>query len=126
MSNPNDIPFFNKRPTQPPLNRDQQKAAFDALRADYFKEPPPTPKFETPVLKEYKLGEKESLQSVQQQLAERGMNVPLQQITEVLEEKKQHDTVKQFYCRHAFQTVQARVMLIPVKYKICSKCGLVK
>jgi hypothetical protein len=126
MSNPNEIPFFNKRPTQPPLNRDQQKAAFDALRSDYFREPPPTPKFEVPQVKEYKLGEKETLVSIQQQFAERGMQAPLQQITEVLEEKKQQDTVKQFYCRHVFQTVQTRVMLIPVKYKICSKCGLVK
>jgi hypothetical protein len=126
MSNPDEIPFFNKRPTQPPLNRDQQKAAFDALRANYFTEAPPTPKFETPFVKEYKLSEKESLMSVQQQLAERGMQAPLKQITEVLEEKKQQDTVKQFYCRHVFQTVQTRVMLIPVKYKICNKCGMVK
>lgn len=120
------LPIFNGRPTQPPLNRDQQKTAFEALKNSYFHEAPPTPQFPVQPIKDYKLSEQEQLLAAQAQLKERGMKEPLIKVEERLEEKKTADTIKSFYCNHNFQTVNANWGVFPIKYKICKKCGIVK
>ena len=114
------------RPTQPPLNREQQKTAFEALKNSYFQQPQPTPQWQLPAIKDYKLSETEQLKAVQQQFQERNLQQPLAKVEERIEEKKTADTIKTFYCHHSFQLVKATWMVIPIKYKICSKCGLVK
>jgi predicted Zn-ribbon and HTH transcriptional regulator len=119
-------PMLNGKPTQAPLNREQQKHAFENLRNEYFKEPLPVPKINVGELKEYKLTESEQLRAVQVQMQERGMNQQVLKLDERLEEKKTQDIIKSFYCTHIFQTVKATWMVLPIKYKICKKCGLVK
>jgi hypothetical protein len=119
-------PLLNGRPTQAPLNREQQKTAYEALKSEYFKEPPAMPQMVQPIIKEYKLSESEQLRALQAQMKERGMNSQVAVVEERLEEKKVEDTIKTFYCRHAFQKINARWSVFPITCKICSKCGLVK
>jgi hypothetical protein len=119
-------PMLNGRPTQAPLNRDQQKSAFEQLKGDYFKAAAPAPQWSIPAVKEYKLSEEEQLKAAQAQMKERGLQVQVAVVEERLEEKQTQDRIKSFYCRHEFQIVKAQWMVLPIKYKICSKCGLVK
>lgn len=119
-------PLLNGRPTQAPLNRAQQKTAFEKLRGEYFKDPQPTPQWSIPVIKEYKLNESEQLKAAQDQMKERGLQMQVAKVEERLEEKKVEDTIKAFYCRHDFQTVKTQFGILPVKYKICRKCQIVK
>lgn len=119
-------PTLNGRPTQAPLNREQQKIAYESLKAEYFKEKPALPQMNQPIIKEYKLSEAEQLKALQAQMKERGMKVEVQAVEERLEEKKVEDTIKTFYCRHIFTKINARWGVLPVNCKICSKCGLVK
>jgi hypothetical protein len=50
-------PTLNGRPTQAPLNREQQKIAYEALKSEYFKEKPAMPQMSQPIIREYKLSE---------------------------------------------------------------------
>lgn len=121
-------PILAGKPTQAPLNREEQKMAFEALKKSYFQEsppPPPTPQILQGV-KETKLSESEQLKALRSQMAERGFTGEVAKVDERLEEKKTADTIKSFYCNHQFQIVKAQFMLMPIKYKICLKCGLVK
>lgn len=119
-------PLLNGRPTQAPLNREQQKTAFEKLRGEYFKEPQPTPQWSIPAIQEYKLSESEQLKAAQDQMKKRGLQMQVAKVEERLEEKKVEDTIKAFYCRHDFQTVKTQFGILPVKYKICRKCQIVK
>jgi len=120
-------PLLNGKPTQAPLNREQQKIAFESLKQSYFQEQPPTPSMAIQPIKEYKLTEVEQLKALQLQMKERNMNVEnIKEITERIDEKKTQETIKTFYCHHIFQLVKASWGILPVKYKVCSKCGLVK
>lgn len=119
--------MFNGRPTQAPLNREEQKAAFEALKHQYFVEPPPMPQFPLQATKEFKLTESEALKTMQQQMQERGMETQvIQKVEEKIQENTTKEVIKQFYCRHNFQRVNTRWNSIPINYKICQKCGLVK
>ena len=119
-------PLLNGKPTQAPLNREEQKVAFEALKQSYFKEQPLTPTMPLQAIKEYKLSETEQLKALQQQMKDRNMNMETLKIEERIEEKKTQETIKTFYCHHNFQLVKASWGILPVKYKVCSKCGLVK
>jgi hypothetical protein len=119
-------PIVNGKPTQLPLNRQEQKVAFEALKNTYFLQPPPVPQFPLQPIKEYKLSESEQLLATQTQMKERGMTEPLVKVEQRLEEKKTADTIKSFYCHHVFQSVSARWGVFPINYKICKKCNLVK
>ena len=77
-------------------------------------------------MKEYKLSEKEQLKAAKAQMEERGLKEQVQKVEDRLEEQQTTDTIKQFYCRHNFQLVNTRWMGIPIKYKICQKCNVVK
>ncbi len=119
-------PIVNGRPTQTPLNREEQKTAFEKLKGEYFKTPEPAPQWSIPAIKEYKLSEAEQLKAAQEQMKERGLQVQVAKVEERLEEKRVEDTIKTFYCRHEFQIVKTQFGILPVKYKICKKCQLVK
>ena len=119
-------PMLNGKPTQPPLNREQQKTAFEQLKGEYMRTSTPAPQWPLQSIKEYKLTEEEQLRATQAQMKERGLQIQAAVVEERLEEKQTHDRIKTFYCRHVFQTVQAKIMILPIKYKICQKCGLVK
>lgn len=119
--------MLNGRPTQAPLNREEQKAAFEALKYQYFVEPPPTPTFPMQGIKESSLSESEGLKAMQRQMTERGMEIQeIKKVEEKIQENTTKETIKQFYCRHNFQQVNTRWMGLPIKYKICQKCSLVK
>jgi hypothetical protein len=120
------IPTLNQRPTQPPLDRTQQQSAYEQLKQSYFTERPPVPSFPLAPAQELKLSETQQLQALRDQMKERGLQMEVKAVETRLEEKKTADTVKQFYCTHTFQTVNAKFGILPIRYKICSKCGLVK
>jgi len=121
------VPTLNQRPTQPPLNRDQQKTAFEMLKQQYSQESASQPVAQFGGLKEYKLSEEEALRAMQTQLQERNIQPQVQkQLETKLEEKHQTAVVKQFYCQHVFSAVKATFMGLPIRYKVCSKCQLVK
>jgi hypothetical protein len=122
----NQPPIVNGKPTQLPLNRDEQKIAFELLKNSYFQAPTPVPQFPLQPIKEYKLSESEQLVAAQTQMKERGLSMPLEKVEQRLEEKKTADTIKSFYCHHIFQSINAKWGVFPIKYKICKKCGLVK
>jgi hypothetical protein len=113
-------------PTMKPLTREQQKAAFDALKQNYTHEQPPTPLFPMAPVKDYKLSQEDQLKAAQEQFKERGLQIQVKKVETQLEEKKTATTVQQFYCRHVYQAVRVKMLGIPVQYKLCQKCGLVK
>jgi hypothetical protein len=113
-------------PTVKPLNREQQKVAFDALKQSYSHEVPPNPVFPLAPVKEFKLTQEQQLKAAQEQFTERGLQQQVTKVEKQLEEKKTSTTINQFYCRHVYQAVNAKLMGIPVRYKVCQKCGLVK
>jgi hypothetical protein len=120
------IPSLNARPTQPPLDRNQQQSAFERLKQQYNTEAPPPQAFPMEARKDVALSERQTLDAIKSQLQERGMTEFVPKVEEKLQENQTHTTVSQFYCRHTFQQVKANFGIIPVKYKICSKCGIVK
>ena len=126
--NPQRPPIgFSGLPTQAPLNRQEQKSAFEALKQQYFQEPTPTPYLGFHPLKETKLSESEALKTLAAQMEERNLRADqIQQVEKKVEEIQMTETVKQFYCRHTFNPVKAKFMGLPVRYKVCTKCGLVK
>jgi len=120
-------PMLNQRPTQAPLNRDQQKSAFEAMKQQYNQEPPPVPQLGLQAIKEYTLTEEDALRAMKLQLQERNIQPDtLKTVDAKIEEKQQTTTVKQFYCHHVFTAVRASFMGMPIRYKICKTCGLVK
>lgn len=119
-------PLVNGRPTQAPLNREEQKTAYEKLKGEYFKTPEITPQWTIQPIKEYKLSEAEQLKATQEQMRQRGLQVQAANIEMRLEEKKVEDTIKTFYCRHEFHSVKATFGVLPIKYKICKKCQIVK
>jgi hypothetical protein len=68
--------------------------------------------------------EEQQLQEFRKLLNDRGMKTKI--IDEKLEEKKTSTVIKQFYCNHIFSPIRASYMGLPIRYKICSKCGIVK
>jgi len=118
---------LNKRPTQAPLNREEQAKQFEALKTSYFSVPvEKPPEFPLQPQKIDRPSETSQLKEFQQRLAERGLEETAKKIETRVEENKTAETVKQFYCHHTFTPVRAHFMSMPIRYKICSKCGLVK
>lgn len=120
------IPTLNQRPTQPPLNREQQAAAFAQRQQMYFQQPAPTPQFPVTPFKEQPISEQQQLEAAKQQMDERGLQQQAAKFTEAIQETQTKETIKQFYCSHTFQVVNAKLSVFPIRYKICKKCGLVK
>ncbi len=120
------IPTLNQRPTQPPLNREQQALAFAERQQMYFQQPPPTPQFPITPFKEQPVSEQQQLEAAKRQMDERGLKEQAVKLTEAIEETNTKHTIKQFYCSHTFQAVKAQFSVLPIRYKICTKCGLVK
>ena len=118
---------LNQRPTQAPLNREEQAKQFEALKHSYAA-PAPTkpPVFPLQPQTIDRPSETSQLKEFQQRLAERGLEEIAKKVESHVEENKTAETVKQFYCRHSFTPVRAHFMSMPIRYKICSKCGLVK
>lgn len=121
--------ILNGRPTQEPLNREEQKSAFEALKRQYTapQEPQPQPRLPFQEIKEFKLSAQEQLKALEQQMKDRGMEpTAIAKVEEKVQETEKKQVVKQFYCRHVFQRVEASFWGLPIRTKICSKCGLVK
>jgi len=118
---------FSGFPTQAPLNRQEQKVAFEALKQQYFQEPTTTPYLGFQPLKESKLSESEALKSLATQMEERNLRAEhIQQVEKKVKEIQMTETVKQFYCSHTYNPVKASFLGMPIRYKVCTKCGLVK
>lgn len=122
-----NIPILNQRPTQPPLNREEQAAAFTQRQQMYMSPPSaPPPQFPITPYKELPVSEQQQLEAAKRQMDERGLKQEAVKLTKDIEEKHAHQTVQQFYCAHVFQAVKAQISIFPIRYKICKKCGLVK
>jgi ABC-type phosphate/phosphonate transport system substrate-binding protein len=115
-----------------PLNREEQKRAFEEKLAQFsvFQESPPIPTFPVQPVKDMKPPETDQLALYQQRLAEYGKTAEIakeaENVQQHIEDTKQKKTIQTFYCSHSFMTVAASWMGIPIKYKICKKCNLVK
>lgn len=118
--------FLKGRYGYPQISREAQTAKFQSMKTSYFQEPQEKPVWQLPGIKETKLTEAEQLAAMRNQFSERKMVEQAVQIEEKMEDKKSMDTIKTFYCSHAFQTVKVQMSIFPIKYRICSKCGLVK
>ena len=116
--------MINGRPTQAPLNREEQATAFEALKRQYTIEETKIPEFPIQGIKDLKLSEMEQLKALQAQMAERGLKET--KVTEHIHENQQKQIVGQFYCRHVFAKVNASFFGMPIRTKVCNKCGLVK
>lgn len=114
------------RPTQRPLNREEQKMQFEALQNRYSIPPQTIPTFPIESLKPEKPIEEIQLKTFRDMLKERGMNETVVKVEKHIEENKTSHTIKQFYCSHTYAPVRASYMGLPIRYKICSKCGIVK
>lgn len=121
-------PLLNGRPTQPALNRDQQKQAFTSLQGSYAfaQQPPPTPVLQHPTFKETAQSPEDLLAGYKARLQNYKLQTEVKAVEKTLEEKHTATTVKQFYCQHVFQPVRVQWMGLPIRYKICQTCGLVK
>jgi hypothetical protein len=116
----------NPRPTQRPLNREEQKQQFESLQNRYSPPAQQIPVFPIEPIKPEKPGEEVQLKTFRDMLKERGMQETVTKVEKHIEEKKTSHTIKQFYCNHMFTPVRASYMGLPIRYKICSKCGIVK
>lgn len=124
---------INGRPTQKPLNREEQKQMFEAMQQQYgFKkevQKVQEPQFPIQPVKDIPPTADQQLEGFKQRLLEYGIQ-PLQEeakkVESHLEENKTTTTIKQFYCIHTYNPVRVSFMGMPMRYKICSKCGLVK
>ena len=114
------------RPTQAPLNREQQQQAFEALKNQYKVPEVEVQHFPINSLKPEKPSEELFLKSYRNILEERGIKTKQVEVEKNIEENKTTVTIKQFYCTHMYSPVRASIMGLPIRYKICSKCGLVK
>jgi len=114
------------RPTQAPLNREEQKRAFENLQNIYTVPEPQVQQFPVSALKSEKPSEEIFLKSYKNILEERGITATKIQVEKTIQENKTTATIKQFYCVHTYLPVRASIMGLPIRYKICSKCGLVK
>jgi hypothetical protein len=114
------------RPTQAPLNREEQKKAFEELKNQYKTPEVREQQFPINILKPEKLSEESFLKSYKSILEERGLPDMQMKVEKTIEEKKTTNTIKQFYCIHIFSPIRASYMGLPIRYKICSKCGIVK
>jgi hypothetical protein len=114
------------RPTQAPLNREEQKKAFEALQNMYKVPEQVVQQFPVEAVKPEKPSEELFLKSYKNILEERGITATKKQVEKTIEENKTTATIKQFYCVHTYSPVRAAYMGLPIRYKICSKCGLVK
>lgn len=114
------------RPTQSPLNREEQKRAFEALQNMYKVSEPIVQQFPVEALKPEKPSEEVFLKSYKNILEEHGLTGTKIKVEKTIEENKTTATIKQFYCIHTYSPVRASIMGLPIRYKICSKCGLVK
>lgn len=121
-----NIPTLNQKPTQPPLNREEQEKSFHQLKNQYFTEKKIEQGNPITQYKEMSIGEDQMLKKMKDAMQERGMSIQAKAVEERLEEKQVTATIKQFYCTHVFQLVKANVGILPIKYRICKKCGLVK
>ena len=110
------------------MNRDEQKQQFDSLKRDYqfAKEVPPTPVFPVEPVKDMKDSFDRQLETYKQRLTEYGIQPEIQKVEKHQEETKTTTTINQFYCQHIYNPVRVSFMGMPMRYKICSKCGLVK
>ena len=121
------------RPTQKPLNREEQKQMFESMQKQYGfvekQEIPAIPSFPIQPVKDIAPTANEQLEGYKQRLLEYNIQ-PFQEEAKKVEthqeEKKTTTTIKQFYCIHTYNPVRATFMGMPINYKICSKCGLVK
>lgn len=109
-----------------PLTRAEQKKAFESLQQIYVPPKSETPIFPIEPLKIEKPIEEIQLKTFRDMLKERDMHTIVSKVEKNIEEKKTSTTIKQFYCSHVYVPVRASYMAIPIRYKICSKCGLVK
>lgn len=114
------------RPTQRPLNREEQKQQFEALQNRYAPPPETIPTFPIQPLIPEKPVQEVQLKTFRDILKERGISDAVVRVEKQIEEKKTTDTIKQFYCSHKYTPVRAAYMGLPIRYKICSKCGAVK
>jgi len=114
------------RPTQAPLNREQQKKEFEERQQQYAPPKSNIPLFPIQAIKPEKPIEEIQLKTFRDMLNERGLHTTVLQVEKTLEENKTSTTIKQFYCGHSFMPVRASFMGLPIRYKICSKCGIVK
>ena len=122
--------LIHGKPTQKPLNREEQKQQFDSLKREYqfTKEALPTPVFPVEAVKDIKEPANKQLELYKQRLAEYGKHqeIEFQKVEKHQEEVKTATTISQFYCQHIYNPVRVTFMGMPMRYKICSKCGLVK
>jgi len=114
------------RPTQRPLDRDAQKKAFEALQQQYSPPEQIVKAFPIEPIKSEKPIETSQNLTFRNMLKERGLQDRVIQVDKIIEEKKTTTTIQQFYCTHMFSPVRASFMGLPIRYKICSKCGIVK
>jgi len=127
--------IIHGRPTQKPLNREEQKEKFEAMQKQYgFLQPsqeesPAIPQFPIQPVKDIAPSADQQLEGYKQRLLEYGIK-PFQEEAKKVEthqeETKTTTTIKQFYCQHTYNPVRVSFMGMPMRYKICSKCGLVK
>jgi hypothetical protein len=114
-----------QRPTQAPLDRETQKKAFESLKSLYVVHEQENLFPINPIIPE-KPSEEIFLKMYRNILEERGIKNTQRIVEKNIEEKKTTNTIKQFYCSHSYTPVRASFMGLPMRYKICSKCGIVK
>jgi len=115
-----------QRPTQAPLDREAQKKAFESLKNTYKPPEQVVQVFPINPLKPEKPSEEIFLKSYKNILEERGLTHTQHKVEKSINENKTSTTIKQFYCVHIYSPVKASFMGLPIRYKICSKCGIVK
>ena len=115
-----------QRPTQAPLDRETQKKAFESLKNMYKVPESVVQVFPIDPIKPEKPSEELFLKSYKNILEERGIKTTQAKVEKSISENKTSTTIKQFYCVHVYSPVKASFMGLPIRYKICSKCGIVK
>lgn len=125
----NDIPIYDGKPTQRPLDTNLIVKQFKQLQGQYGKREEEIPK-DNPLLsnvvKEVKQSEIEQFEAVEREAVERNMTGFVNDFRAKNNSKIEEINLRKLHCIHSYQPIQLvdnkRVVM---RYKICKLCGLI-
>ncbi len=133
MQDPNPGQPIDRRDR--PLDRNEQTRAFQELQQAYgfgadgsrvpARAPPPPPVAFRP-FKETAPPPKQALQHLETRMKEYSFAEQVAKVREEIKEAETKETISQFYCTHDYVRVHTTFMGLPIRTRICKKCGVTK
>ena len=110
------------------LNREEQARAFQELQQQYGSgaAPPPPPPVAFRPFKETAPPPKQALTQLESRMKEYSFVEQVEKVREEIKEAETKETISQFYCAHDYVRVNSTFYGLPIKARLCKKCGLTR